>query len=99
MALIEIELRQLKAQEDGRVTHLYEWTYADGHKEYRAQFNNGNLSEEITKKQYDRYSEFMTRRDEFITHDSSKEHDFKLTAFWTYKQEGNGLPKWFNLIF
>lgn len=89
--LTETELRKLKAQEDGRVTHLYEWTYSDGHKEYHAFFNNGGLSEKITKEQYDRYCKFMTKRNEFITYDEG--YDFNMTAYWTYKQGGNGLPK------
>jgi hypothetical protein len=32
MALTETELRQLKAQQDGRVTHLYEYTYSNGYR-------------------------------------------------------------------
>lgn len=97
MALTEIELRQLKAQEDGRVTHLYEWTYSDGRKEYWAFFNNGGLSEEITKEQYNRYCKFMTKRNEFISLNDNR--DYNMTAFWTYKKGGNGLPNWFNYFF
>ncbi len=95
--LTETELRQLKAQQDGRVTHLYEYTYSNGHKEYRAFFNNGGLSEEISKKQYDRYSKFMVNRNEFITLNDNQ--DYNMTAFWAYKKGGNGLPNWFNYFF
>ena len=97
MAFTETELRQLKAQQDGRVTHLYEYTYSDGHKEYRASFNNGGLSEEISKKQYDQYSKFMVNCNEFITLINNQ--DYNMTAFWAYKEGGNGLPNWFNYFF
>ena len=96
--LTETELRKLKAQEDGRITHLHEWTYSDGHKEYRAWFNNGGLSEEITKEQYDRYSKFMTNNNDCLFN-PKKECEYKMTAYWSYKEGGNGLPKWFNWLF
>lgn len=95
--LTETELRKLKAQEDGRVTHLYEWTHSDGHKEYHAWFNNGGLSEEITKEQYDRYSKFMINQNDCICNPGKCE--YKMTACWSYKQGGNGLPRWFNWFF
>lgn len=96
--LTEKELRKLKAQEDGRIINLFEWTYSDGYKKYCACFNNGGLSEEITKEQYDKYSKFMTNGNDWICN-PKKECNFQMTAYWTYEQGGNGLPRWFNWLF
>lgn len=93
---METELRDLKAQQDGRIENMFVWSNGVEY-QYEAYFNDGKLNTSLTQKQYEFYKKFMTSKPHCMSNNTV--NGFKMVEFWAYKDFNNGLPKWFNFLF